>query len=48
MKDDQGRQAIRSVCPVTLDDLRRFAVAGSLFALTTLRRAISFGLERAS
>jgi uncharacterized protein len=41
MKDDEGRQPIRSVPLLTLDDLRRFAVARSLFAPTTLRRAIA-------
>jgi uncharacterized protein YcaQ len=37
---DEGRQKDRSISPLTLDDLRRFAVARSLFAPTTLRRAL--------
>jgi uncharacterized protein YcaQ len=41
MKDDQGRQTIRPVSSLTLDELRRFAVARSLFAPTTLRRALA-------
>ena len=40
-RKDEGRQTIRSVAPLTLDDLRRFAVARSFFAPTTLRRAIA-------
>jgi uncharacterized protein YcaQ len=41
MKDEKGKQTSRSVSPLTLGDLRRFAVARSLFAPTTLRRAIA-------
>jgi uncharacterized protein YcaQ len=41
MKDEKRGRTIRSVSPLTLDDLRRFAVTRSLFAPTTLRRAIA-------
>jgi uncharacterized protein YcaQ len=41
MRDEKGKQTSRSVSPLTLDDLRRFAAARSLFAPTTLRRAIA-------
>jgi uncharacterized protein YcaQ len=37
----EGRKTIRSESPLTLDDLRRFSVARSLFAPTTLRRAMA-------
>jgi uncharacterized protein YcaQ len=36
----EGRKTIRSESPLTLDDLRRFAVERSLFPPTTVRRAI--------
>jgi uncharacterized protein YcaQ len=41
MKDEEGKRANRSISSLTLDDLRRFALARSLFAPTTLRRAIA-------
>ncbi|HMG04215.1 MAG TPA: crosslink repair DNA glycosylase YcaQ family protein [Chthoniobacterales bacterium] len=41
MKDEKRKQTSRSASPLMLDDLRRFAVARSLFAPTTLWRAIA-------
>jgi uncharacterized protein len=41
LKDEKRKQTSRSVSALTLDDLRRFAVARSLFAPTTLRRALA-------
>jgi uncharacterized protein YcaQ len=41
MRDEKAKRPIRSVSPLTLDDLRRFAVARSLFAPTSLRRALA-------
>ena len=38
---ERDKQSGQSESPLTLDDLRRFAVARSLFAPTTLRRAIA-------
>ncbi len=41
MNEEKGKRTIRSVSALTLDDLRRFAVARSLFPATTLRRALA-------